>query len=225
MDCLKTAARQKQPNPHCLRHIAFLSLLLLTTLTHSPMNAQNTPSPDSPTKAIATLGGGCFWCLEAAFERFNGIESVVSGYAGGHTPNPTYKQVCNGTTGHAEVVQITFNPEVISYAQILEIFWEIHDPTTLNAQGPDHGTQYRSIILLHNASQEKEAKVSLQKAQKQFQKTIVTQITPLKEFFPAEDYHQDFFAQNPNYPYCAVVISPKLKKLEKLRSTLPPQRK
>jgi peptide-methionine (S)-S-oxide reductase len=204
--------------------MVLLPILLVACLAFPTMNAQTTPHPDAPAKAIATVGGGCFWCLEAAFERFNGVETVVSGYAAGNTPNPTYKQVCTGSTGHAEVVQVTFNPAVISYGQILEIFWEIHDPTTLNAQGPDHGTQYRSIIITHNAAQETEAKASLQKAQEKYKQPIVTQITPPKKFYPAEDYHQDFFAKNPSYPYCAVMISPKLKKLEKLRSVLPPQR-
>jgi peptide-methionine (S)-S-oxide reductase len=166
----------------------------------------------------ATLGGGCFWCLEAAYERFQGVQAVVSGYSGGRTPHPTYKQVCEGTTGHAEVVQITYDPSKISYAQLLEIFWEIHDPTTLNRQGADQGTQYRSIILTHDEDQRRLAEQSKQVAAARFKNPIVTEIVPLQAFYPAEESHQDFYANNPNYPYCLVVINPKLKKLEKVES-------
>lgn len=173
-------------------------------------------SKPGPTQ-LATLGGGCFWCLEALYETFDGIKAVTSGYAGGHKENPTYKQVCSDTTGHAEVVQIEFDPAKITYDQILEIFWDIHDPTTLNRQGPDSGTQYRSVIYYHDEAQKKAAEKSKNVAQAKFGGKIVTEIQPLKKFYPAEDYHQDYFRKNPNAPYCAYVISPKLQKLQKSR--------
>jgi len=162
----------------------------------------------------ATFGAGCFWCVEAVFERLNGVQSVVAGYAGGHTPNPTYEEVCTGTTGHAEVAQITFDPSRISYAQLLEVFWEAHDPTTLNRQGADVGTQYRSAIFTHSAEQQKTAEASRVEAQKHFSKPIVTEILPLDRFTAAENYHQDYYRTNPNAPYCRVVITPKLEKLK-----------
>jgi peptide-methionine (S)-S-oxide reductase len=186
------------------------------SLPHT-MQASDNPSSSKATTQKATFGGGCFWCLEAVFERFRGVRAVVSGYAGGSKVNPTYKEVCAGTTGHAEVVQIEFDPAVISYAQLLEIFWECHDPTTLNRQGADEGTQYRSIILYNDPAQQAAAESSRQAAAKRFRSPIVTEIVPLKAFYPAEEYHQDFYRLNPNYPYCAAVISPKLKKLEKLK--------
>lgn len=164
---------------------------------------------------LATLGGGCFWCLEAAYERIEGVQSVSSGYAGGTTVDPTYQQVCSGTTGHAEVVQIAYDPEKISYRDILELFWKVHDPTTLNRQGADVGSQYRSIILYHNQEQKRisEEYIEELEASGVFSDPIVTQVEPLRRFYPAEDYHQDFYAKNPMQGYCAVVIRPKLKKL------------
>ena len=162
----------------------------------------------------ATFGGGCFWCMEAVFERLDGVKSVISGYAGGTKKNPTYQEVCAGATGHAEVVQIEFDPREISYEKLLEVFWEAHDPTTTNRQGADVGTQYRSVILYHNAAQKKAAEESKQTAQWRFPAPIVTEITPLAAFYKAEDYHQDYFRNHPNAPYCAVVISPKLEKLK-----------
>jgi len=164
----------------------------------------------------ATIGGGCFWCVEAAYEGVQGIESVVSGYAGGPKQNPTYREVCDGNTGHAEVVQITYDPDVLSYAEVLNRFWLVHDPTTLNRQGSDVGTQYRSIILYESDGQRAVAERSLAEAQKGFASKIVTEIKPLKKFYPAEDYHQDYFAKNPNAAYCTFVIKPKLEKLKKL---------
>jgi peptide-methionine (S)-S-oxide reductase len=164
---------------------------------------------------LATLGGGCFWCLEAQYETFEGVKSVTSGYAGGHKENPTYKQVCSETTGHAEVVQVEYDPKKLSYEQILEIFWEIHDPTTLNHQWPDTGTQYRSIILYHDEAQKKAAEKSKAAAQAKFKNKVVTEIVLLKKFYPAEDYHQDYFRKNPHAPYCVNIISPKLQKLQK----------
>ncbi len=164
---------------------------------------------------IATFGGGCFWCVEAVFKRIKGVRSVTSGYAGGSTQNPTYQEVCAGNTGHAEVVQIEYDTQQISYEELLEIFWKAHDPTTLNRQGADMGTQYRSIILYHDDEQRMIAEASKEKAEAsgEFTSPIVTEIKPLGIFYPAEDYHQDYYDNNPQAGYCAVVIRPKLKKL------------
>jgi peptide-methionine (S)-S-oxide reductase len=162
----------------------------------------------------ATFGGGCFWCMEAVFERVDGVKSVASGYAGGSMSDPNYKEVCNGDTGHAEVIQIEFDPAKVSYEQLLEVFWAAHDPTQLNRQGADTGTQYRSIILYHDEAQKAAAEKSLAAAQKEFGGKIVTEIKPLTKFYPAEDYHQDYYRQNSSAPYCSVVIAPKLKKLK-----------
>jgi peptide-methionine (S)-S-oxide reductase len=162
----------------------------------------------------ATLGGGCFWCTEAIFQMLPGVKSVTSGYAGGTTENPTYKQVCSGNTGHAEVIQIEYDPSVVSYEKLLETFWDAHDPTTLNRQGGDTGTQYRSIILYANEAQRLAAAKSKAEAQKRFEKPIVTEIAPLKHFYKAEGYHQDFFRSNTGHPYCQAVIRPKVEKME-----------
>lgn len=161
----------------------------------------------------ATLGGGCFWCLEAIFERIDGVREVISGYAGGTTEKPTYKEVCSGSTGHAEVVHILFDPSVISYDEILDVFFKAHDPTTANRQGADVGTQYRSIILYHNDEQKRKAEEAVKRAEKTYSDPIVTEIEPLTEFYEAEDYHQDYYAGNPRAPYCRMVIDPKLTKL------------
>jgi len=162
---------------------------------------------------IATLGGGCFWCIEAVYIRIPGILSVTSGYAGGKTTAPTYKEICTGTTGHAEVIQIRFDQKMISYSQVLDIFWHSHDPTTLNRQGNDVGTQYRSVIFYHNSEQKEQAIKSKAESAYLFKSPIVTEIAPLPHFFEAEDYHQNYFANNPNNPYCNYVILPKLDKL------------
>lgn len=164
---------------------------------------------------LATLGGGCFWCLEAVFEQTEGIMSVVSGYAGGNTEDPSYEEVCGGGTGHAEVVQITFDPETVSYNEILDLFWDAHDPTTVNRQGADVGSQYRSIILYHDEEQRKAALKSKSDLEKSgiFSNPVVTEIVALDTFYPAEDYHQDYYVNNKGAPYCAMVIRPKLKKL------------
>jgi peptide-methionine (S)-S-oxide reductase len=165
-------------------------------------------------RATATLGGGCFWCIEAVFLRVSGVTGVRSGYAGGHTENPTYDLVCSGRTGHAEVVQVEFDPEIIGYDRILEVFWQAHDPTTRNRQGHDIGSQYRSIILAHDEQQLHYAHASRERAQQQFSRPIVTEIMPLERFHPAEPYHHDYYARNPYAPYCRAVIAPKLRKLE-----------
>lgn len=164
---------------------------------------------------LATLGGGCFWCTEALFQMLPGVISVTSGYAGGHTENPTYEQVCTGKTGHAEVIQIEFDPRKVSYEKILEAFWEAHDPTTLNQQGADVGTQYRSIILYHDAAQKAAAEKSKAAAQKNFFRPIVTEIVPFTKFYKGEGYHQNYYRNNPNQGYCRAVIRPKVEKFEK----------
>jgi peptide-methionine (S)-S-oxide reductase len=168
----------------------------------------------------ATLGGGCFWCVEAVYERLPGILSVTSGYAGGQTENPTYEQIGTGKTGHAEVVQIEYDPAKISYEKIIDLFWDAHDPTTLNRQGADVGTQYRSIILTANDDEARIAKESRDRAQGEFKSPIVTEIVPLEKFYPAEDYHQDFYRENPMHPYNLAVIRPKLMKLDEKATEL-----
>lgn len=165
---------------------------------------------------LATFGGGCFWCLEAVFKQVPGVVSVTSGYAGGYTKNPTYKEVCSGTTGHAEVIQIEYDPKKISYRELLDIFWKSHDPTSLNRQGADVGTQYRSIILYHNEEQKKIAEESKKDVSKYYDKPIVTEIVPLNAFYKAEEYHQNFYEKNPDYSYCVLAIKPKLEKIQKL---------
>ncbi|MBX2959280.1 MAG: peptide-methionine (S)-S-oxide reductase MsrA [Flavobacteriales bacterium] len=165
-----------------------------------------------------TFGAGCFWCVEAVYSDLKGVETVVSGYAGGTVKNPSYKEVCTGNTGHAEVCQITYNPEVISFQELLEVFWQIHDPTTLNRQGGDIGTQYRSAIFYHTNEQKQIAEDFLNKLnnEKVFPNPIVTEITPINNFFPAEDYHQDYFELNGDNPYCQAVVKPKLEKFRKV---------
>jgi peptide-methionine (S)-S-oxide reductase len=172
----------------------------------------------------ATLGGGCFWCVEAVFDELKGVTDVVSGYTGGDLPDPTYKQVCSGSTGHAEVVQVTFDPEVISFREILEVFFTIHDPTTLNRQGADVGTQYRSAIFYHSPEQREVARQVMAEMGQAgvWDDSIVTEVVPAQTFYPAESYHQEYFANNPNQPYCQVVVAPKVSKfrqkyLEKLK--------
>lgn len=160
------------------------------------------------------LGGGCFWCTEAVFERIDGVSEVISGYAGGKTINPTYKDICTGATGHAEVIKIIFDPNVISFKEILEVFAECHDPTTLNRQGADVGTQYRSTIMFLSEKQENVAKEWKHNLSEKWVDPIVTEIVPAPKFYPAEDYHQDYYTKNPNQGYCTVVIRPKLKKLK-----------
>ena len=165
-------------------------------------------------RELATVAGGCFWCLEAVFEQLQGVENVESGYAGGSTVDPTYHQVCNGNTGHAEVVQVTFDPAVISYRDILGVFFAIHDPTTLNRQGADVGTQYRSAVFYHNPDQKRVAEELIAESNKEgiWSKPIVTEVAPLSKFYHAEDYHQGYFRGNPGQPYCSAVVGPKVAK-------------
>ena len=166
----------------------------------------------------ASLAGGCFWCLEAVYLELRGVTGVQSGYAGGKRPNPTYEQVCGGTTGHAEVVRVTYDPEVVSYKELLDVFFTIHDPTTLNRQGGDKGTQYRSAIFFESPEQEHIARETIAEftAAKVWDDPIVTEVTPLEKFWPAEEYHNNYFARNPQNPYCSVVIAPKVSKARKL---------
>ena len=184
------------------------------------MKTDSQEQSKSTTLEKATLGGGCFWCLEAVFQRLPGVHRVVSGYAGGQSMNPTYQEVCTGTTGHAEVIQIEFDPKTISFEQILEAFWASHSPTTLNRQGADAGTQYRSIILTHDKRQADSAHASRDRARARFVDPIVTEIESLGPFAQAETNHQGYFNQNPNAGYCSVVIRPKIEKLE-LAGVLP----
>lgn len=174
-------------------------------------------SPGSSTGEVATLAGGCFWCLEAVFDELKGVESVESGYTGGHVPNPTYAQVCDGDTGHAEAVQVTFDPQVLSYHDLLTVFFSIHDPTTLNRQGADAGTQYRSGIFTHDEQQKKIAGQVIQEITEAqlWDNPIVTELAPFEKFYLAEDYHQEYFAHNSFQPYCRVVIAPKVAKFRK----------
>ena len=167
-------------------------------------------------KELATFGAGCFWCTEAVFQRLKGVEQVVSGFSGGHIKNPAYREVVTGRTGHAEVTQITFDPALVSYETLLEVFWKTHDPTTLNRQGADVGTHYRSIVLYHNEQQGELARSYKQKLDEAgiWSDPIVTEIVPFEAFYPAEDYHQDYYNQHKSQPYCAFVINPKVNKLK-----------
>lgn len=170
--------------------------------------------PDNQNFEIATLAGGCFWCLEAVYDQLRGVTDVVSGYAGGHVHQPTYKQVCAGATGHAEVVQVTFDPSVVTFKELLQVFFTIHDPTTLNRQGADVGTQYRSAIFYHTEEQKAVAEqvIADLNAEKLWNAPIVTEVTPFDRFYPAEDYHQEYFARNPYQGYCQFIIAPKVAK-------------
>ncbi len=181
------------------------------------MSVDEGHSKNASGTEVATLAGGCFWCLEAVFDELRGVEKVESGYSGGQDPNPTYYQVCTGTTGHAEVVQLTFDPAVISFRDILEVFFTVHDPTTLNRQGADVGTQYRSAIFYHTPEQRETAEQVIAEltAEGVWDAPIVTEVVPLDTFYPAEDYHQDYFERNPYQPYCRAVVAPKVSKFRK----------
>jgi peptide-methionine (S)-S-oxide reductase len=198
--------------------VAFSGLLLLACLDRvaTISLAQTKDMKSSSQLETAVFGGGCFWCLDAQFKLVPGVISVISGYAGGTAKNPTYEQVCSETTGHAEVVQVEFDPSVVSYEDLLRKFFHAHDPTTLNRQGPDVGTSYRSIILYKDANQKEIAQKVKAEAQKDWSDPIVTEIVPLQTFYKAEDYHQDYFAKNPEQGYCRLVVAPKVKKFEKL---------
>jgi peptide-methionine (S)-S-oxide reductase len=210
-----------------LRSIVVLSLIMAVCFFTTEGSTQSKGSEKRHKKGkieimkdlqMATFGSGCFWCSEAVFERVNGVESVLSGYAGGESENPTYEEVCSGNSGHAEVIQLTYDPNVIKYDELLEIFWKTHDPTTLNRQGNDVGPQYRSVIFYHNGEQKQLAenyKTELEKSGA-WENSIVTEIAPFKSFFKAEDYHQNYYENNPNQGYCTFVIVPKIEKFEKV---------
>ncbi|HEU5014586.1 MAG TPA: peptide-methionine (S)-S-oxide reductase MsrA [Roseiflexaceae bacterium] len=181
------------------------------------MSAEHTHASDMKSSEVATLAGGCFWCLEAVYDEVKGVTNIVSGYAGGHVANPSYRDVCTGRTGHAEVVQLTFDPQVVSFRDLLHIFFTIHDPTTLNRQGGDVGTQYRSAIFYHTPEQKDVAEQVIKELQqdKVWDAPIVTEIVPFETFYVAEDYHHQYFQNNPNQPYCQVVVAPKVAKFRK----------
>jgi peptide-methionine (S)-S-oxide reductase len=203
----------------CLKITAYLFLAAALAGPWEALMAQEKAAPGArkPPETV-TLGGGCFWCIEAVFDELKGVQKVESGYSGGTVPNPTYKQVCNGETGHAESVQITFDHSVISLKQILEVFFTVHDPTTLNRQGADVGTQYRSAIFYRSEEQKRVAEQVIREleAEKLYgSKPFVTQVVPFSAFYKAENYHQEYYENNPNQPYCQVVISPKVEKFRK----------
>lgn len=198
---------------------AGIVLLGLPAMAKPASSSQMDDSSSPSAIQTLTLGGGCFWCIEALYETIDGVTATVSGYAGGHVKNPSYKAVCTGTTGHAEVVQISFDPSKVTLEELLDFFWEAHDPTTQNRQGADVGTQYRSAIFYADEAQKEAALASREKAQKAFADPIVTEIEPLEVFYPAEDYHQDYYANNAAQPYCRFVIAPKLKKLREHPAT------
>jgi peptide-methionine (S)-S-oxide reductase len=200
----------------------FLTLLTVTALAATVLGAEEKTMKDQSSDQLApgleraVIGGGCFWCLEAIFQRLDGVKHVTSGYAGGHTKNPNYEEVCTHTTGHAEVIQIDYDPKKITYEKLLHVFWQAHDPTTLNRQGHDIGDSYRSIILYANEEQKKEAEKSIAEEQSNWKDPIVTQVVPLEAFYKAEVSHQDYYRLNGNKnPYCQIVIRPKVEKLEK----------
>jgi peptide-methionine (S)-S-oxide reductase len=207
-----------------LKYTFTLFLITITLIgcneskSEAKQEMKNIMNDKNPNYQTATFGSGCFWCTEAIFERVNGVLSVISGYSGGKVDDPTYKEVCEGTTGHAECTQITFDSSVVSYDELLEIFWKTHDPTTLNRQGNDVGTQYRSVIFYHNDEQKQKAEFYKDKLTSEniWDKPIVTEITMFEKFYPAEDYHQEYYDNNPNQGYCSFVITPKVEKFEKI---------
>jgi peptide-methionine (S)-S-oxide reductase len=203
--------------------LTILSFLLLALAGNTEKKVSNNHTPmtnleSNPPLLVATFASGCFWCTEAIFQNVDGVEKVVSGYMGGKVKNPTYKQVCTGQTGHAEVIQLTYDPQKVSYDELLEIFWKTHDPTTLNRQGADVGTQYRSAIFYHNDEQKQLAEKYKRKLSEEevFDQPIVTEITPASVFYKAEDYHQNYYNLNGNAPYCSMVIQPKMEKFKKV---------
>jgi len=201
--------------------LLFIGILCFLGCREKDTNAQikeNGVMMDTTGLQTATFGSGCFWCTEAIFERVKGVVKVESGYSGGTVENPTYEEVCTGKTGHAEATQITFKPDVVSYAELLKVFWKTHDPTTLNRQGNDVGTQYRSVIFYHNDEQKKLAEKYKKELDESgaWDKPIVTEISPFINFYKAENYHQDYFENNPSQPYCSFVIAPKVEKFEKV---------
>ena len=191
-----------------MKTFAAIAALMSSVLATAPA----AEGPSSGKTETAVIGGGCFWCVEAQYKMLKGVKKVVSGYAGGHVDNPTYEEVCGKKTGHAEVIAIDFDPSVVSYRDLLDLFWVAHDPTTLNQQGADIGPQYRSTVMYVNEEQKQAAEASKAEAQKLYDGKVVTEVVPLKKFYPAEDYHQDYFAKNPNAGYCRAVVNPKVAK-------------
>ncbi len=202
------------------KYVVFMLFFYLISCNTSDVESKELIKTNTiqQTMDTITFGAGCFWCVEAIFSDLNGVEKVVSGYAGGAVKNPSYKEVCTGSTGHAEVCQVIYNPEIISYQELLEVFWQVHDPTTLNRQGGDIGTQYRSAIFYHNDEQKKIAEQFKQTLnnEKVYPDPIVTEITAFTNFYPAEDYHQDYFELNGENPYCKAVVRPKVEKFRKV---------
>ena len=200
--------------------VLFAAMSTAFGLSASDAPAADAPAADAPAAKLesAIIGGGCFWCVEAQYKMLKGVKKVVSGYAGGHVKNPTYKQICQGDTGHAEVIRVDYDPAEITFRDVIDLFWDAHDPTTLNRQGNDVGPQYRSIILFTSEEQKKISEESKVNAEKIIGKPIVTEIVPLEIFYPAEDYHQDYFTNNPYQGYCQAVVRPKVSKFkEKLK--------
>jgi peptide-methionine (S)-S-oxide reductase len=202
------------------KSIVLILFLISFGIYSNPNSNMLMKEKDHGSSETATFGAGCFWCVEAVFQSLKGVDQVVSGYSGGHVVDPTYSQVCSGSTGHAEVCQIHFDPEVISYEELLEVFWSTHDPTTLNRQGNDVGPQYRSVIFYHNNEQKRLAATYKERLNNSgaFTKPIVTEISPFEKFYIAEDYHQEYYDLNPNQPYCTYVIQPKMEKFKKVFS-------
>lgn len=194
-----------------------LSLLLVSCQGQEKRKSAVKQNKMENKLAYATIGGGCFWCVESCFNMLKGVDSVISGYSGGHKANPTYEEVCTGDTGHAEVVQIAYDPAVISYKQLMEVFLFLHDPTQLNRQGNDIGTQYRSVVFYNSEEQKKETEEALKEseAKQQWNGKYVTQVVPFEKFWPAEAYHQGYYKENPNQPYCSAVVGPKIQKFKK----------
>jgi peptide-methionine (S)-S-oxide reductase len=210
-------SKENKPAPSGTATPAASKSLPLPPVADSPWRGEGRGDRESHKLQTATFGSGCFWCTEAVFQQLRGVHSVVSGYSGGGMPNPTYEEICSGRTGHAEVVQITFDPAVISFADLLKVFWQTHDPTTLNRQGPDTGTQYRSAIFYHTDEQRETAEQYKRQLNQSgtFHSPIVTEITPFEAFYPAEKYHQKYFELNPNQGYCQMVVRPKVEKFKK----------
>ena len=211
----------KHLSPFCFLLLTLVPLIFGCVVDNPKSNINQTQeiamNQSNEKYETATFGAGCFWCVEAVYQNLKGVQKVVSGYAGGKTPNPTYKQICTGQTGHAEVAQITYDPTQISYQALLDVFWNTHDPTTLNRQGADTGTQYRSVIFYNNDQQKEIAEQSMTETNASGLRSnpIVTEISPIPTFYPAEDYHQNYYQSNPSQPYCRVIISPKIQKLKK----------
>lgn len=202
------------------RYLFFFVLVGIYSCSAQENLSKKSVEMESNNRAEATFGAGCFWCVEACFADLNGVISVTSGYSGGHKKNPTYKEVCDGITGHAEIARVVYDPSIISYEELLEVFWFVHDPTTLNRQGNDVGTQYRSVIYFHDEAQRELAEKFKKKLNESgaYEKPVITEISPLINYYPAEDYHQNYFENNPNQPYCSSVVRPKVEKFRKVFS-------